>query len=1193
MSRNSLKKLVFGAVVSCLLVLGASGTRLSAQVVKGSISGTVVDASGAMVPGVDIRAVEASTGGTYSTVSAADGAFKLSLLAIGSYTLTATAKGFSTLTLEGVGVNSAADTNLGQLKLEVGQTTTTVEVTAAPPLVEATQSQISNNISSSTITVFPGLEGNTGLDQLALQLPGVASTRDANYSNTNGGGFTVNGLRGRSNDQQIDGQANNDNSVTGPAMFVGNPDFVQEYQVTTSNFGPEYGRNSGSVVNIITRSGTNSWHGDVFGVEANSKLNTLSNTQIAFEGLTKLPVSNEEFSGFSIGGPIRKDKIFVFGGFDDDIVPGGGNFATGSKTPTAAGLTQLAGCFPNSPSVAALTAYGPFGVKGGNPVSSGSTTLVNIFQVNALGQYVLDANGNKIVACSQVPFTGVQRLLNTSTHQYDHMERVDYNGDKDKIYGRYIYQKTTPLNQQGSQAIGYPVSVPGFANQIGADWTRTINPTMVNEFRLNYTRSTVEFGGNNIGNTVPQMGNLANGLATVNMPSGYAGIGGANNLPQGRIINTYQLQDNWSWFKGKHQLKTGANLTYMRSPNVFLPNYNGSFTFSNISQFTADTPSSISITLGNPNLDFREHDSFFYFGDDWKMKSNLTLNLGLTWSYFGQPANLFHNDGTRRESGSTPFFNPSLPLSLRTFPELSSPKSNFGPSVGFAYTPQGGGWLTGNGKTVLRGGFRVAYDPPFYNIYLNIASASPQVLAQTINNTALANPAPNPQLLAQPLGPAVRNELASYLTLGVSDPRSFNETTVTPDFHSDRVYSWSFGIQREIGGHAVFESRYVANHGSDLFQSVNANPYVAGLAADFPSVLPSGITPCASAAAVVKSASGRANCAEGVIRLRTNTGVSDYEGWQNELRTTNLWNQLTLRTAYTLSKTTDNASDIFGNFAAGQTLAFSQNPFDFQHAEHGLSALDTPQAWTLSFVEQLPGFKRQHSLVGHLLGGWALSGSYILTAGQPYTPTQQYLAFSMYGPPYPFDTSFNSAFNSAVSYENLRPFLSNPKAPASQVGILAADACSYAGVGCELAPNAMLSWNALNTFNNGFTSTGAETPVDASQVRFVVNGPQSASVHATPYGDVGRNTLRDSITNTGNFSIYKYTNVTERIKVRFDATFLNVFNHPSFTTIDPFLDDAGVTQEAYGFAIPSLQSGGDLSGTGGQRQIKFGLRVEF
>lgn len=1171
MFEKAWRKFVPGLLFVCIAVLAASGVRLSAQVVKGSISGTIVDTSGAVIPDAEIKAVEASTGATSSTVSGADGGFRLFSLSVGTYTLTVTKQGFRSLTMTDVGVNSARDSGLGELKLQLGTQTTSVEVSAAPPLVETTQSQVSTSISGSVITVFPGLGGNIGMDQLALQIPGVVNTRANNFSNTDGVGFSVNGLRGRSNDQQIDGQANNDNSVTGPSLFIGNPDFVQEYQVTTQNFSAEYGRNSGSVVNYIGKSGTNTWHGDLFGTEANAKLNSLSNTQKAFEGLHSVPPFNDEFSGASIGGPVRRDKLFVFGLFDNEIIPGVSNFSTGSLTPDPAGLTALQACFPNSPSVSALVTYGPWGIKEGNPVISGTPTTKTL----------IDPNGNPC----PVEFAGIQRVLSTAYKQWDHVERLDWNGTKDKMFGRYMYQKSTPLNATGTGATGYSGDVPGFSNQLAYDWTHTLKPTMVNEFRLNYTRATAQFGGNSYGNTLPPIGGLANALASIGISSGYLGYGVANNLPQGRIINTYQLQDNWSWFKGKHQFKAGTNLTYQRSPNVFLPNYNGTYTFSaskvaingttySVSAFNSyalDRPSSIAITLGNPNLDFREHQSFFYFQDDWKLKPNLTFNLGLTWSYFGQPANLFHTSDLKNETGSAPFFNPALPLSLRVFPELSSPKNNWGPNVGFAYTPHWGGGLTGNGKTVLRGGFRIAYDPAFYNIYLNIASASPQVLSQTITGAnALASPLP-----ADPHGPNIRSELAPYLTLGVSDPRQFNETTVTPDFHSDRVYSWSFGIQRELVSHAVVESRYVGNHGSNLFQSVNTNPYVAGIAAAFPNLLPSGVTPCPASQAVVAKAIGRVNCNLGQVRLRTNTSMSDYHGWQNELRATNLWNQLTLRTAFTLSKTTDNASDIFNTGSSGNTIAFSQNPFDYVHGEHSLSGLDIPRNWTLSFVEELPMFRSQHGLAGHVLGGWKLAGDYILAAGQPYTPMQYALAYSTGANT--FDVGFNSTWSS--SYENLRPFYSNPAAPANMVGILAADACSYAGVGCELSANALLNFNLVNT-------TGAEQQIQGSQVRYIMNGVQSQSVYGTPWGNVGRNTLRTEGINSADFSVYKYTNITERLKVRFDTTFLNVFNHPNGFGIDPYLDDAGYLDEGTGFAVPTLFSGGS-------RAIKFGLRVEF
>jgi len=1168
MSTNAGRNAVLKVLVSCLLIFGAASRRLSAQVVKGSISGTVIDATGATVPEASVTVVETSTGATSSTVTGVNGEFHLPLLAIGSYTLTITKQGFRKTELTNVGVNSAQDTSLGQLTMEVGGAATSVEVTAAPALVEATQSQISTAIASSTIDEFPGVGENEGLDFLALQVPGVVASRDNNFANQNGMGFSSNGLRGRANDQQIDGQNNNDNSVTGPQLFMGNPDFVQEYQLTTNNFGPEYGRNAGAVVNIITKSGTNHWHGDVFGTEGNNKLNTLSNTQIAFEGLHSLPVGNTEFSGASIGGPLIKDKWFIFGGFDDQINPGSSVDATGNLTPDPTGLTQLQSCFPNSPSLQALATYGPFGVKGGNPIVSGTPVTKTV----TVGS----------TAC-QVEFSGVQRTLDTSFHQWDDMERLDYSGDKNKVYGRFIWQKTSNPNvDEGQAAEGYPVDVPGFAEDWGLSWTRTLSPTMFNEARLSYGRSTAEFGGNEIGNTVPPQTNLGAALSDITMPSGYAGFGPSSSFPQGRIVNTYQFQDNWNWVVGRHEIKAGTNLTYQRSPNVFLPNYNGTYNFSSFNNFAADTPTSISITLGSPNLDFREHDSFFYAGDDFKVRPNLTLNLGLTYTYFGQPANLFNKNDSKQQSSSEPFWNSSLPTSVTEFPVLPAPKDGFGPSIGFAYSPNWDGRIFGgSGKTVFRGGYRLSYDPPFYNIYLNMASSAPQVLAQTLSGTqAAAN-----SLLAQPTGVAARSELASFLTLGVADPRTFNQTQVSPNFRGDRVQSWSFGIERQLGTRAVVESRYVGNHGSNLFQSINGNPLIANLAAEYPSLVPAGDTPCSAANAVVPSAVGRVNCDEGLIRERTNTARSDYEGWQTEIRTTNLWNQLTLRTSYTWSKTTDNTSEIFGaatnlGTGGGNTIAFSQNPLNYIGAEHSLSGLDIPQNWTLSFQETLPGFRSQHGLVGHILGGWAVTGSYLLASGQPYTPIQFGLNSGTGGDVW--DARFDETYVGLL--ETARPFAGSPSAPVSNVGIYAGDACAYAGLGCSMAANTLLNFNQINT-------TGTVATASPSSVRVIVNGATADGIYGTPFGSMGRNTLRDAGTNIANFAIYKYIRVTEGVRVRFDTTFINVFNHPNFSSVDPFLDDAGDLAETTGFGIPSLWPGTTLSN--GQRQIQFGLRVEF
>ena len=285
------------------------------------------------------------------------------------------------------------------------------------------------------------------------------------------------------------------------------------------------------------------------------------------------------------------------------------------------------------------------------------------------------------------------------------------------------------------------------------------------------------------------------------MPFGLNGV-----FPEGRIVNTWQGQDNLNWVKGKHTFKAGVNYTYQRSPNTFLPNLNGAFRFADWQAFAANTPNRVRIAAGTPTLDFREHDTFLYAGDDWKIRQNLTLNLGLTWTYYGQPANLFNDLTTQRESNpATAFWRQDIPLSQRTSPKLDAPTKSFGPSLGFAYTPSWGGFLTGHGKTVFRGGYRFLYDPPFYNIYLNIANSAPVVFLNTFTGSQIT---PSMILPAHPFGPDVRAELSPQLQKLVFDPRSLGagEVTISNNFGPDKVNSWNFGFEREITRNSAMEA---------------------------------------------------------------------------------------------------------------------------------------------------------------------------------------------------------------------------------------------------------------------------------------------------------------------------------------------------------------------------------------------------
>jgi carboxypeptidase family protein len=1170
-------------LIALALVLVCS-LSLYAQVLNGTVSGTASDPQGAVIKGAEIKATNVATGASSRAVTDGSGLFRL-VLPPGEYKVEISAQGFNTAAENRVMVVAGRDTGMGLVKLAVGQTSTTVEVTASTPLIEPTQSQVTNTFGSVPLANFAGIQENQGLDSLALFVPGVAPSRDNNFSNFNGPtgsvfgtGFASNGLRGRNNDQQIDGQNNNDNSVAGPSLFVTDPNFVNQYVLITNQFGPEYGRNAGSVVNIITKSGSNDWHGNIYGSYNNSAFNSMTNFQKNFDTdangnpLTQPPHLSNEFAGGTAGGRIVRNKWWLFGGFDQNIIAQKTVFSTNNITPTPTGLAALAACFPSgagAAAVQALSSAGPFSITGGNPIPTNPTTGV-------------------VTACPAAEFGGVTRVLPTNTHTYNWIIRSDVNLGADSLVGRYIFNKNTTFNNElvaDAGAEGYVADVPALSQAALLTWTHNLGTKMVNELRGGYGRLNVDFGGNNIGNTVPKAQDLPSAVTNVlfNSPT-LLGFGPATNLPQSRIVNTWQAQDNWNYVRGKHQWKAGVNWTYQQSPNIFLPNINGQFRFATWDQFFANTPNRVRVAQGPTGFGFKEYDTFIYGGDDWKITRNLTLNLGLTWSYYGQPANLFNDITTTRESNpATALWNTSLPLSVRTFPRFPAPTNSWGPGLGFAWSPQGGGMFTGNGRTVIRGGYRMLYDPPFYNVYSNMATSAPEVFLQSFTGTT-AGLLPLP---ATPTGPFVRSLLSPVLTPGVLDPRTQAQTTISPNFQPDRVQTWLFGLEREVSKNSAFEIRYVGNAARRLFQSVNGNPFAADLQSSFPQFVPAGVVPCPATQQVGLGAGtdvGRVNCGTGVLRQRTNTGFSNYNGLQTEFRANNIFKQLTFLVSYTYSKTLDNVSEIFGTAAAGNSVAFAQNPFNVTGAEYSFSGLDFPNQIGITFLETLPFMSDQHGW-GHILGGWSFSANFLYGSGQRYTPSQLGTAiFSSPGNWY--DATFLGTF---AGTDSARPFFGNKNAPASSVGIFAADACAFfASTGtepvCTGPANQLISLNALNVSGAGLT--GPAVPVNVTDVHFITNGGVAQTFFGTPFGNVPRNIAQDATTNITNMAVYKNFKLGEHTAFEFRFTALNVFNQANFLSTDPFLEDAGAFSPFTGFANNAVTNSQP-------RQLFFGGKISW
>ncbi|HXE90806.1 MAG TPA: TonB-dependent receptor [Terriglobales bacterium] len=1160
-----------------LLLLTAS-LAFGQGIVTGSISGTVVDQQQAVISGAKVTAEDVGTSQKYSTTTDNTGAFTIRALPVGTYNVSIEATGFQQLRIRNVAVSAGKDFLLGAKTLSIGAAEV-VNVESTPPVVESTTAQVSTSFEARKVDELPGVFG--GADVLALLVPGVVDTADAQFSNSNGTGISSNGQRGRSNNFQIDGQSNNDNSVAGPSLFLGNNDLIGEFQIVTNNFSAEYGRNSGTIINYVTKSGTNAYHGTLTyfheGAFTDSLTNLDKNPVLGFckEGedpavtgcspvLKPKHVRNR--GGGTFGGPIIKDKAWFFmSGWADRQRE---NFTSSTSTglPTPAGNATLATAFcagvtpscPSHPGIGYLLTRGPWTISAGNP-TAGNLTTVSV------------SDG---VTTVPVEFGTITRTVPNGFNDWEASGRADIQvTSKDRFFARYLFQDLffDFAASGGRSAAGYWVAGPGRTQQIGVDWVRNWTNTFVNQFRFSYSRAFFGFtGGSDPNCTVETINQCPFSVAITGRPS----MGHATNLPQDRLVNNSQWQDNASWVIGKHTLKFGGEYARQRSPNNFLPSVNGSYSFTSFNNFVRNIASALTLADGPVLFNFKEQDAALYFQDDWRIKDNLTLQLGLRWEYTQQAVNLLHDLTVARESDpSTAFWDTTLPLSRTTFPLIPADTNNFGPNIGFAWTPRFWEGFFGKDKTVIRGGYRVAYDPAFYNIFANSATAAPVV---NLGAIAAAN-RPIPAGTAYN-GAELRAAKLPFLPLGV-DPGIRAQTDVSPNFHNPYVQQWSLGLQREVTSKIGFEVRYVGNHAVGLFQTINANPRLDALLADFPDLVPSGVAPC-SDPTMPGFAQFRPNCEKRLLRRRTNTAWSIYHGLQSRLDVQN-WHGLTAGVSYTFSRTIDNVSEIFATFAGGNSNALAQNPFDINQGERGVSGISFPHAFSVYWIYDLPMFKNQQGFVGRLLGGWQINGIHRYRSGQPFNPLHVFWNTGY------CDSAFYAQFFGFV--DNCRPVLSNSSAPLDSVGLL----------------DPFGSGNLINLFDcddpfGATTGTGtAGCPfVSPSDVHWIINDDNfSFTSGGGPYQGVGRNTLRGETVNNVDLGIFKNTKINERFTLQFRAEATNLLNRMFRGVPDPIIDDcplSGGAQSATAYCGGTPGSWMNVAfNSSNRRRMTFGLKLIF
>jgi hypothetical protein len=953
-----------------LFTLGAS-VSAGAQT-TGSISGQINDEKGGAILNATVTVRNVQTNESRTAQTDGEGRYRIVNLPVGDYEVSVEAPGFAKYVQSGItlALNQPAVVDAA---MKAGGVAEVVNVTENASLLNTANAEVATRFDERRLTELP-LATNRNVYNVALSAAGVGQINSGQSQFASGINFSANGGRVRSNNFMIDGQDNNDFGVAGAAIPLNNPDLIQEVRLVTNQFSAEYGRNSSAVFNAITKAGGNDYHGSAFWFHNDNALNACSNTQkgggFCRENATDpsrrgAPFRIENQVGGTIGGPLHlprfgeggrsyisgRDRTFFFFSiqrwFDRQLGVG----TTLNGAPTAAGRQVLQAEAGNVPQVAALLRFLP---AAQTPIARvarfvGRDGLIKEVQLGAL--------------------TGSQPSL---FNDWQTSIRIDHRvNEKHNLYGRYIYQDSDRVGGTVSQITppGFSSTVPARTQGVNLSLTSVLTPRLVNEARAAFLRNaSASVALNPESQDIPSMEVVELGLLGFNAGPTRTAIGLGVNLPQDSIRNTYQLQDTISYATGNHALKFGADIRRNQLHQLFKPTTRGLLEYASLDFLVKDQATRFNInkdlvgTARVLHLDW--HDFFFFAQDEWKVRPNLTFTLGLRYENPGQPIGdlVDFNQPVLAASGNDPRF--------RVGPIPGRDNNNFQPRLGFNWNPrhEGGvlGFLTGGDKLVLRGGYARTNDYTFTNIALNIWSSFPFVAAISSLPTITApnindiNPA-----TGLPRNATVIPNAFASLANPPFNPNTVNKTIVDANFITPYYDSFSLEAQREFTRDVVMRIGYVGTKGAQLFESVDANPTIPG---------------CTSANA------GNNFCRvipnQGPTRLRTNSGSSIYHSLQTSLEK-RLSRGFSAGIHYTWSAFIDTQSEIFNVSSA--EVAVAQNSYN-RSADRGRSSFDRPHRFTGNFVYELPWFREQRGVAGHVLGGWQLNSFFSLQSGSPFSP---------------------------------------------------------------------------------------------------------------------------------------------------------------------------------------------------------------
>jgi hypothetical protein len=906
--------------IQVLLLLVLATFAAYAQI-TGDLVIKVSDASGAVVPSAKISVKSLATGAVRTMETDSAGSARVAQLQSGSYEIRVEASGFATAVTNAT-VNTGAIFDV-PVVLEVRGTTEEVVVTDAPPLLTTTTSQLQTSTDSKSVIDLP-LNGTTLT--IAGTTPGVIPVTPRNPF-LGLGSYNSNGGRGRANNITLDNSTATDVSTTGGAGLGTVPiDAIKEVNVISNNFSAEYGRNSSSQFQILTKSGTNEFHG----VLRHFLRNSAFNARDYFDRTGKAaPLRDNNWSA-QAGGAIVKNKLFYFGTYEEQKIRGLGGTRT-ATVPTPAQASSI--------------------------TSQASAQLMQQLQVPT------SESGT------------ITNAAPLSTDSWAYSGRIDWvMSEKDTIFGRY------GINNSKSRSAGLTfissnlptngassTSRPQNAN---ITWTRTVSPTFVNTFLAAFGRSN------------PNFTPLADfGGPEISFLDGTSAFGIWSGLPQGRTQNTFEYRNDSTWVKDSHTLKFGYSFNRIQANSVFDANVRGTFTFSNFAAFAAGNPAAYSQRFGNSIRGNRVSNHYAYLQDDWKVSPTLTVNLGLRLEVAGgvtEVNGLLSNlnlNGTAPLGGAGTGPLGSIDVNIPAFNSLY----NWAPRLGFAWKPE-------NSQFVVRGGYGMAYDFIFLNPITNLRFAPP--LMYQFNTAVFTGQDTYANLVAgtsqfQQVGRATVGTFGTTVrNFGAFSP-------VDQGLRAPQTHQWSLTVERTVFRNFVARGSYVGTKTNFLQRSRPINLVRPGLftppttQAEEDAIRASGAATALNATlnpGPTVPSSSRLDPRFNGVTLVDSSANSNYHGLQ-------LWLErrfsggYSFSTAYTWSKSIDDVSDVL-NVVATDTPA-QQDPRN-NRDNRGPSGFDVTHRMVITHNWELPFFATaSNPFLKHTLGGWQFSGIQQFQSGFP------------------------------------------------------------------------------------------------------------------------------------------------------------------------------------------------------------------